>query len=60
MESEREVYQVLDYCKLCIESVYVLGLPENMQCKIIHSIDVVSIGRKPGSKGGVRGVHSFP
>ena len=51
MEGEREVYQVLNYCKLCIESVYVLGLPENMHCRMIHAIDVVCIGRKTGSNG---------
>lgn len=52
MESEREVYQVLDYCKLYIESACVFGLPGSMHCKMIHAIDAVSIGRKRGSKGG--------
>ena len=52
MESPREVYQVLDYCKLYIESAYVLGFPENMHCKMINAIDVVCTGRKTGSKGG--------
>ena len=39
MEREIQVYQVLDYCKLYIESAYyVLGLPKNMHCKMIHAI----------------------
>ena len=50
--------QVLDYCKLYIESAYVLGSPENMHCRMIHAIDVIiSIGRRTGSKW--RRVHSF-
>lgn len=53
MESQREVYQVLDYYKLYIESAYVLGFPENMHCRMIHAIDVIiSIGRRTGSNGG--------
>lgn len=53
MESPREVYQALDYCKSYIESAYVHGFPENMHCRMIHAIDVVSsIGRRTGSNGG--------
>lgn len=31
--------------------IIVLGLPENMHCKMIHAIDVASIGRRKESSG---------